>query len=78
MKNNFMQQPDKNKSSKKENKKVETNKQFEDKPVTEGTDVSINNQNNDTSAYPYKNDTGKQLKSQEEYIDRNNDSKDKS
>lgn len=65
-------------SAKKENKKVQTDKQFEDNEVREGGNNSIYNEPNDKSAYPYKSDEDKQHKTQPEYIDRNNDSKDKS
>ena len=67
------------KSSEKENKKVQTDKQFEDNEVREGkADNSIFSEENDKSAYPYKSDADKQFKNQPEYIDRNGESKDKS
>lgn len=66
-------------SSEKENKKVQTDKQFKDNEVREGKDDSINNNaETDTSAYPYKSNEDKQFKSQPEYIDRNSETKDKS
>ena len=66
-------------SSKKENKKVQTNKQFKDNEVREGTPgYSINNEANDKSAYPYETDKMKQFNNQPEFIDRNSGSKDKS
>jgi hypothetical protein len=68
-----------NASSKKENRKVVTDKQFKDNKVREGkADNSINDEANDKSAYPYKSAEDKQFKTQPEFIDRNNDSKDKS
>jgi len=73
-----MKQPNKDQSSKKENKKVQTNKQFDDNEIMEGTDISINDEGYDKSTYPHKSETDKQFKTQSEFIDRNNDSKDKS
>lgn len=67
------------KSSKKENKKVQTDKQFKDNEVREGKkNNSIYDEDNDKSAYPYKSDADKQYKNQPEYIDRNSETKDKS
>ena len=64
------------KSSEKENKKVQTDKQFEDNEVKEGKADSIKNiQDNDEAAFPYKKDD--QYKTQEEFIDRNSETKDK-
>jgi hypothetical protein len=66
-------------SSKKENKKVQTNKQFKDNEVREGkADNSISSENNNKSAYPYKSTEDKQFKNQPEYIDRSGETKDKS
>ena len=65
-------------SSEKENKKVQTDKQFKDNEVREGEADSINNEDNDKSAYPFKSDKDKQYKNQPEYIDRNGETKDKS
>lgn len=65
-------------SSEKENKKVQTDKQFKDNEVHEGKADSINNEDNDKSAYPYKSDHDEQYKTQPEYIDRNSETKDKS
>lgn len=66
-------------SSEKENKKVQTDKQFEDNEVREGKkDNSIAAEENNKSAYPYKSKEDKQFKNQPEFIDRNSDSKDKS
>lgn len=68
-----------NNSSEKENKKVQTDNQFKDNKVREGeADNSIFSEENNKSAYPYKHDEDKQLKTQEEYIDRNGETKDKS
>ena len=64
-------------SSEKENKKVQTDKQFDDNEVREGkANNSIASEENDKSAYPYKKDD--QYKTQEEFIDRNSESKNKS
>ena len=66
-------------SSEKENKKVQTDKQFNDNKVREGEkDNSIYNEKNDKSAYPYKSYEDKQFKNQPEFIDRNAETKDKS
>lgn len=66
-------------SSKKENKKVQTGKQFKDNPVMEGEkDNSIYNEDNNKSAYPYKSTAEKQFNHQPEFIDRNAETKDKS
>ena len=66
-------------SSEKENKKVQTDKQFDDNEVREGKkDNSIYNEKNNKSAYPYKSDEDKQLKDQTEFTDRNAETKDKS
>lgn len=73
-----MEKPSEKKSSEKENKKVQTDNQFKDDEVREGTADSINNEDNDKSAYPHKSKEDKQYKTQPEFIDRNNDSKDKS
>ena len=67
------------KSSEKENKKVQTDKQFDDNEVREGrADNSISSEENNKSAYPYKNTEEKQFNNQPEFIDRNSESKDKS
>jgi hypothetical protein len=67
------------KSSEKENKKVQTDKQFDDNEVREGkADNSISREKNNKSAYPYKSTEDKQFKNQPEFIDRNAESKDKS
>ena len=68
------------KSSEKENKKVQTDKQFKDNEVREGKKDNsiINDEDTDKSAYPYKSDADKQFKNQPEYIDRNDETKDKS
>ena len=74
-----MQHPDKKSSPKKENKKVQTDKQFKDNKVREGkADNSIYSEDNDKSAYPYKHAEDKQHKAQPEFIDRNAETKDKS
>ena len=73
-----MKKPSEETSSEKENKKVQTDKQFDDNEVREGKNNSIYNEENDKSAYPYKNESDKQYKKQSEFIDRNSDSKDKS
>jgi hypothetical protein len=73
-----MKQAEKDKSSKKENKKVQTNKQFDDNKVTEGTDTSVNTQNDGKAPYPPTSRADKEYKIQSEFIDRNSDSKDKS
>ena len=66
-------------SSEKENKKVQTDKQFDDNEVREGkANNSIHDEDNDKSAYPYKSDEDEQYKTQPEFIDRNSESKDKS
>jgi hypothetical protein len=66
-------------SSEKENKKVQTNKQFKDNKVREGkADNSIYDEDNNKSAYPYKSTEDKQFKNQPEFIDRNAETKDKS
>jgi len=66
-------------SSEKENKKVQTDKQFDDNEVREGKkDNSIYDEQNNKSAYPYKSDEDKQFKNQPEFIDRNAETKDKS
>lgn len=66
-------------SSEKENTKVQTDKQFKDNEVREGkADNSIHDEDNNKSDYPYKSDKDTQYKTQPEFIDRNNDSKDKS
>ena len=66
-------------SSEKEDKKVQTDKQFDDNEVREGKkDNSIYNEKNNKSAYPYKSDEDKQFKDQPEFIDRNAETKDKS
>lgn len=66
-------------SSEKENKKVQTDKQFDDNEVREGKkDNSIYDEKNNKSAYPYKSDEDKQFKNQPEFIDRNAETKDKS
>jgi hypothetical protein len=73
-KNNFMKNKNDKPSSEKENKKVVT-----DNEVREGkADNSINDEDNNKSAYPYKSDEDKQYKTQPEFIDRDSDSKDKS
>ena len=65
-------------SSEKENKKVQTDKQFKDNEVREGrADNSINDEDDKKSAYPYKIDKDEQFKTQPEFIDRNIESKDK-
>jgi hypothetical protein len=73
-----MKQPDKNSSPHKENKKVHPEKYDKQKEVREDENNSIYEEANDKSAYPYKHPEDKQYKSQPEFIDRNNDSKDKS
>jgi hypothetical protein len=66
-------------SSKKENKKVQTDKQFDDNEVREGkANNTIASEENNKSAYPYKSDEDKQFKNQPEFIDRNAETKDKS
>ena len=65
-------------SSEKENKKVRTDKQFDDNPVREGEDYSINEQDSDKLSYPYDQPHEKQFNNQPEFIDRNSDTKDKS
>ena len=66
------------KSSEKENKKVQTDKQFEDNEVREGKkNNSIYNEDNNKSAYPYKSDKDEQFKNQPEFIDRNAETKNK-
>ena len=66
-------------SSEKENKKVQTNKQFKHNKVREGkADNSIYDEDNNKSAYPYKSTEDKQFKNQPEYIDRSGETKDKS
>ncbi|MEP6466600.1 MAG: hypothetical protein ABJB05_09850 [Parafilimonas sp.] len=73
-----MNNSDKN-SSEKENKKVQTDKQFKDNEVHEGkAENRISDKPNDESAYPLKNEKDNQYKTQPEYIDRNAESKDKS
>jgi hypothetical protein len=73
-KNNFMK-----KSSEKENKKVQTDKQFDDNEVREGkADNSISSEGNNKSVYPNKSTEDKQFKNQPEFIDRNGETKDKS
>ena len=68
-----------NKSSEKENKKVQTDKQFDDNEVREGkANNSISSEENNKSVYPYKSNADKQFKNQPEFIDRNSESKDKS
>ncbi len=53
-------------SSEKENKKVQTDKQFEDNDVREGqADNSIYNDENNVSTYPHKHAEDKQHKGQE-------------
>lgn len=70
---------DDNAASNKENKKVQTDKQFKDNKVREGQkDSSIYTEENDKSAYPYKHTEDKQHKAQPEFIDRNAETKDKS
>ena len=67
------------KSSEKENKKVQTDKQFDDNEVREGrADNSISSEENNKSAYPYESTEEKQFNNQPEFIDRNSESKDKS
>lgn len=74
-----MQQTDKDISSIKENSKVDGSKSVDDNDVKEGqADSSIYSDNNDKSAYPFKHAEDKQHKDQEEYIDRNSETKDKS
>jgi hypothetical protein len=73
-----MKKTSNNPSSKKENKKVQTDKQFKDNEVREGQADSINNEDINKSAYPYKGKEDKQYKTQPEFIDRNSESKDKS
>ncbi len=66
-------------SSEKENKKVQTDKQFKDNPVREGKENnSIYREDNNKSAYPYKSDEDIQYKNQPEFIDRNAETKNKS
>ena len=67
------------KSSEKENKKVQADKQFKDNEVREGkANNSISSEENNKSAYPYKSDEDIQFKTQPEFIDRNPETKDKS
>jgi len=65
-------------SSDEENKKAQTGKQAEKNPVREDKNNSIYQDANNEEAYPYKSKTDKQFKTQPEFIDRDNDSKDKS
>ena len=67
-----------NTSSEKENKKVDADKAEKDNKVQEGKSNSILKEDGDKNKYPYKLEQDKQNKTQEEYLDRNNDSKDKS
>ena len=72
-----MKQPSKKISSEKENRKVSTKKQNKDNAVREGENNSIFKEDNDKENYPYKELHDKQFDNQPEFIDRNNDSKDK-
>jgi hypothetical protein len=73
-----MKQPDKNPSLKKENRKVRKGNQLKDNKVREDENNSIDKQANDKLSYPYKDVKDTQYDDQPEFIDRNNDSKDKS
>ena len=65
-------------SAEKENKKVQTDKQFDDNEVREGkANNSIASEEN-KSEYPYPPTHEKQFNNQPEFIDRNADTKDKS
>lgn len=67
-----------NTSSEKEQKKVNADKAQHNNEVREGQNYTINDIGNNKDDYPHKNQKDKQLKSQEEYIDRNGETKDKS
>jgi hypothetical protein len=73
-----MNKPDNNKSSDKENKKVNPEKHTEEAKVREGENNSIYNEDNDKSSYPYPQTQEKQFNNQPEFIDRNAETKDKS
>lgn len=65
-------------SSEKENKKVQTDKQFDDNEVREGkADNSIFDEENNKSSYPYPTAQNKDDKAKPEYISKNADKKDK-
>lgn len=67
------------KSSEKENRKVRTDKQFDDNEVKEGkANNSIASEENNKSGYPYPPTHEKQFNNQPEFIDRNSETKDKS
>lgn len=65
-------------SPEKENRKVQAGKQPEDHPVREDENNSIYKEKNDKEAYPYKSESDKQFKNQPEFIDSNNNTKEKS
>jgi hypothetical protein len=73
-----MKKPSEKTSPEKENKKVNANKSAKDYKVREDENNSIYEEANDKKAYPYKSNEDKQYKTQPEFIDRDNDSKDKS
>jgi hypothetical protein len=74
-----MEHSEKDQSAEKETRKVQPEKQSEDKPVQEGKPNSIHKADNDDPAvYPHKDEDGKQFDIQSEFIDRNSNSKDKS
>jgi len=72
-----MKQPEKN-QSKNENKKMQAEKQSQDKPVREDKPNSIHSEDDDAANYPHKNEAEKQFDTESEFIDSNSNSKDKS
>lgn len=64
-------------SSEKENKKINADKANNDADIKEGTNASIRSEH-DSNKYPNKLEQDKQVQGQEEYIDRNGETKDKS
>jgi hypothetical protein len=73
-----MKQLEKDQPAEKENRKVQTEKQSQDKPVREGKPNSIHDEDADAANYPHKNEADKQFDTQSEFIDPNSNSKDKS
>ena len=72
-----MKQPSKKSSSEKENKKVAPRKQRSSNQVREDENNSIYNETENKNEYPYPKVQDKQFDNQPEFIDRNNDKKDK-
>jgi hypothetical protein len=72
-----MKQPSKKSSSEKENRKVNNKRSRKPNEIREDKNNSIRNDAGNKMDYPYQQVHDKQFDNQPEFIDRNNDSKDK-